>query len=93
MAGPIVGLLAVTLGCPISSVAIGVLSFVWLARVKETPRQDPTATPEELREIEGDRVVEEAGRSAVQARSAEVLLAHSLLMLRAASVQITPESR
>jgi MFS transporter, ACS family, hexuronate transporter len=28
MAGPIVGLLAVTLGCPISSVAIGVLSFV-----------------------------------------------------------------
>jgi hypothetical protein len=43
--------------------------------------------------IMGDRVVEEAGMFAVQARSAEVLLAHSLLIVRAARVQITPESR
>jgi len=66
ISGPIVGLMAVTVGWRVSFVVIGALGFVWLlfwlARISETPRQHPSITPEELREIEGDRVVEETGQ-------------------------------
>ena len=62
IAGPVVGLMAVTLGWRVSFVVIGALGFIWLlfwlARVSEAPRQHPSITPEELREIEGDRLVE-----------------------------------
>jgi D-galactonate transporter len=64
IAGPIVGLLAVTVGWRVSFVAIGVLGFVWLAfwiaRVTETPRDHPAIETAELREIEGDRTIAEA---------------------------------
>lgn len=66
IAGPIVGLLAVTVGWRVSFVAIGVLGFIWLifwvTNVSETPREHPRITAEELREIEGDRVVAERGQ-------------------------------
>jgi MFS family permease len=66
IAGPIVGLLAVTVGWRISFVAIGTLGFIWLAfwlmQTSERPHEHPKISAEELREIAGDRVVEEAGQ-------------------------------
>jgi MFS transporter, ACS family, hexuronate transporter len=68
IAGPIVGLLAVTLGWRVSFVAIGTLGFIWLVfwlmRTSERPHEHPNVSVEELREITGDRVVEEAGQPA-----------------------------
>ncbi len=58
IAGPVVGLMAVALGWQAAFVAIGVIGFVWLffwTRIAaETPRQHPTISAEELREIEDD---------------------------------------
>ncbi len=58
IAGPVVGLMAVTLGWKVAFVAIGVIGFVWLffwtRLATETPRDHPTITAEELREIEDD---------------------------------------
>lgn len=68
IAGPLVGLMAVNLGWRVSFVVIGALGFVWLAfwlaRVKETPREDPKVTPEELREIEDGQAREAPGAPA-----------------------------
>jgi ACS family hexuronate transporter-like MFS transporter len=67
IAGPIVGLMAVTLGWRVAFVAIGVLGFVWLAfwlkLASETPRDHPAITAEELREIEADHADPTAGPS------------------------------
>ena len=58
IAGPVVGLMAVTLGWKAAFVAIGVIGFAWLffwiRLATETPREHPTITAEELREIEDD---------------------------------------
>jgi ACS family hexuronate transporter-like MFS transporter len=58
IAGPVVGLIAVAFGWKVAFVAIGLLGFVWLffwtRLATETPRQHPTITAEELREIEED---------------------------------------
>jgi MFS family permease len=68
IAGPIVGLLAVTFGWRASFVAIGVLGFVWLLFwmkfASETPREHPSITAEELQEIEGDHADPTAGLAA-----------------------------
>lgn len=65
IAGPIVGLLAVTFGWQVSFVAIGVLGFIWLAFWRrlssETPREHPGITVEELNEIENDHADPTAG--------------------------------
>lgn len=58
IAGPVVGLIAVAFGWKVAFVAIGLLGFVWLffwtRLATETPRQHPTISAEELREIEED---------------------------------------
>ncbi len=58
IAGPVVGLMAVELGWRAAFVAIGLLGFAWLffwtRLATETPREHPTITAEELREIEDD---------------------------------------
>jgi D-galactonate transporter len=58
IAGPVVGLIAVAFGWKLAFVAIGLLGFVWLffwtRLATETPRQHPTISAEELREIEED---------------------------------------
>ena len=58
IAGPVVGLMAVALGWKAAFVAIGLLGFAWLffwtRLATETPREHPTITAEELREIEDD---------------------------------------
>jgi len=65
IAGPVVGLMAVALGWRAAFVAIGVLGFIWLAfwlmMAAETPREHPTITAEELREIETDHADPTAG--------------------------------
>jgi ACS family hexuronate transporter-like MFS transporter len=65
IAGPIVGLLAVAFGWRVSFVAIGALGFVWLLfwikLASETPREHPTISVEELREIEDDHADPTAG--------------------------------
>src|SRR4051812_7584385 len=65
IAGPIVGLLAVAFGWRVAFVAIGILGFIWLLfwmrLATETPREHPTITPEELREIEEDHADPTAG--------------------------------
>jgi MFS transporter, ACS family, hexuronate transporter len=56
IAGPVVGLLAISLGWRPAFIIIGVIGFVWLVfwliLAKEKPRDHPTITEEELREIE-----------------------------------------
>ena len=58
IAGPVVGLIAVAFGWKIAFVGIGLLGFVWLffwiRLASEMPRQHPTISAEELREIEED---------------------------------------
>ena len=65
IAGPVVGLMAVTLGWKAAFVAIGVIGFVWLffwtRLASETPREHPTISAEELREIEDDHAAPAAG--------------------------------
>ena len=58
IAGPVVGLMAVAFGWKAAFVGIGLLGFVWLffwnRLATEVPRQHPTISAEELREIEED---------------------------------------
>lgn len=58
IAGPVVGLIAVAFGWKVAFVGIGLLGFVWLffwiRLAREMPRQHPTISAEELREIEED---------------------------------------
>ncbi len=58
IAGPVVGLIAVAFGWKVAFVGIGLLGFVWLffwtRLATELPRQHPTISAEELREIEED---------------------------------------
>ena len=65
IAGPLVGLMAITFGWKVSFVAIGVLGFVWLGfwvmLATERPREHPSITAEELREIEEDHADPTAG--------------------------------
>lgn len=65
IAGPVVGLMAVALGWKAAFIAIGLLGFVWLffwtRLATETPREHPTITAEELREIEGDQATPATG--------------------------------
>jgi MFS transporter, ACS family, hexuronate transporter len=66
IAGPIVGLLALTVGWRVSFVAIGIIGFIWLLfwvrSVTETPREHPRITEAELQEIEHDRVTAASGQ-------------------------------
>jgi len=65
IAGPVVGLMAVTLGWRAAFVAIGLLGFAWLffwtRLATETPRGHPAITAEELREIEDGHAAPAAG--------------------------------
>ena len=65
IAGPVVGLMAVALGWKAAFVAIGVIGFIWLffwtRLATETPREHPTITAAELREIEDDHAAPAAG--------------------------------
>ncbi len=65
IAGPVVGLMAVTLGWKAAFVAIGLIGFVWLffwiRLASETPREHPGITAEELREIEDGHAAPSAG--------------------------------
>ncbi len=64
IAGPVVGLMAVALGWKAAFVAIGLIGFVWLffwvRLATETPREHPTISAEELREIEDDHAAPSA---------------------------------
>jgi len=68
IAGPLVGLIALAFGWKIAFVGIGLLGFVWLffwtRLASETPRQHPTISAAELREIEEDHAAPTAGRPA-----------------------------
>ena len=65
IAGPVVGLMAVALGWKAAFVVIGLIGFVWLffwvRLATETPREHPTITAAELREIEDDQAAPSAG--------------------------------
>ncbi len=65
IAGPVVGLMAVALGWKAAFVAIGLIGFVWLffwtRLATESPREHPTITAEELREIEDGHAAPAAG--------------------------------
>ncbi len=65
IAGPVVGLMAMALGWKAAFVAIGLLGFLWLffwtRLATELPRQHPTITAEELREIEDGHADPAAG--------------------------------
>jgi D-galactonate transporter len=65
IAGPLVGFMAVAFGWRVSFVAIGILGFVWLGFwmyfATEKPREHPSISPEELREIEEDHADPTAG--------------------------------
>ena len=65
IAGPLVGLMAVAFGWRVSFIALCVLGFVWLGfwikLATEKPREHPTITAEELREIEEDHADPTAG--------------------------------
>jgi ACS family hexuronate transporter-like MFS transporter len=68
IAGPVVGLLAVTFGWRVAFVAIGIIGFVWLIAwllvARERPRDHPGITAAELAEIEdtSTAVVEDVER-------------------------------
>lgn len=64
IAGPVVGLMAVTLGWKTAFVAIGMIGFAWLffwvRLATETPRGHPGISAEELHEIEDGRAAPSA---------------------------------